>query len=375
VLSLPLVLHEAERHSVDEIVIEAGHPVTFHGEQGALVLGDDLVEASISDALSLVLAPEQQAELAVAGVVDFYVEGYAEWSFIAESGSDGVMVRGRLRNGATPDAVGVPLDLPPLEPFMPDGEHPHAPVAALRQTHARSTRWDVNVAGYVLEPVPPSHTGALEDDTLPPRQGTGRHDTGNELPPRLGGSALDEEAVDFALVGRPPPTAELPLAQDDALSDVHPERAPTLPRLAAARPTMPSDDTLAMHVDALAPGTVVYLAGIGVGERLLHDLPEGFELIDLDSWDVVTTRPFEEMPVPSHGYLVRLEDPSRCLAWLLRRLEEGARIVVETRARTGAGARRAFLGTEATSHVTQWLDAHPQLWLRTDGHTWLLERL
>lgn len=366
-LSLPLVLHEAERHSVDEIVIEAGHPVTFHGEQGALVLGEDLAEASISDALSLVLAPEQQAELAVAGVVDFYVEGYAEWSFVAESGTDGVVVRGRLRNGATPDAVGVPLDLPPLEPFMPDGELPHAPVAALRQTHARSTRWDVNVPGSVLEPVPPTNTGALEDTTLPPRHGLGRHDTEHELPPRLGGSALDDDGVDFALVGRTPPTAEHP--------DVHPDRAATLPRIAAARPTMSGDDTLGMHLEALAPGTVVYLSGIGMGERFLQSLPEGFELIDLDSWDVVTTRPFEEMPGPSHGYLVRLEDPSRCLAWLLRRLEEGARVVVETRARTGAGARRAFLGIEATSHVAQWLDAHPQLWLRADGHTWVLERL
>lgn len=374
-LSLPLVLHEAERHSVDEIVIEAGHPVTFHGEQGALVLGDDLAESSISDALSLVLAPEQQAELAVAGVVDFYVEGYAEWSFVAESGSDGVVVRGRLRDGATPDAVGVPLDLPPLEPFMPDGEIPHAPVAAPRQTQARATRWDVNLAGSVFEPMPPSHTGALEDDTLPPRHSLGRHDTSNELPPRLAASALDDDGIDFALVGRTPPTTELPDARADTRADVHPERAATLPRIAAARPTMPGDDPLGMHVEALAAGTVLYLRGIGMGERLLQSLPEGFERIDLDSWDVVTTRPFEEMPGPTHGYLVRLEDPSRVLAWLLRRLEEGARVVVETRSRTGAGARRTFLGTEATPHVTQWLDAHPQLWLHTDGHTWTLERL
>ena len=368
VLSLPLVVHEAERHSVDEIVIEPGHPVTFHGEQGALVLGGTLDDASISDALALVLAPEQQAELAVAGVVEFYVEGYAEWSLLAESGADGVIVRGRLRRGATPDAIGVPLELPPLEPFEPDSisDAPQAPLSALRQTHVRTTRWDVNVAGSVLEPMPPTGSGALEDPTLPPRHGLGHHDTEHELPPRLGGSPLDD-GVDFALVGHTPLIGELVQS--------HPEHAATLPRLVATGPTMRGDDTLAMHVDALAPGTVVFLAGVGIGERLLEHLAEGFELVDLDNWDVATTRPFEELPSPGRGYLVRLEDPSRCLAWLLRRLEEGARVVVETRSRTAAGARRSLLGIEATAHVAGWLDAHPQLWLHADGRTWVLDRL
>lgn len=363
VLSLPLVLHEAERHSVDEIVIEAEQPVTFHGEQGALVLGDDLAEAAISDALSLLLTPEQQAELAVAGLVEFHVEGYPEWSLLAESGSDGVVVRGRIRDATTPD--GVPLDLPPLEPFEPDGgELPHAPIAALRQTHARVTRWDVNVAGSVFEPMPPTGSGALEDTSLPPRSSSGRHDTDYDLPPRPGGSPLDEDdGIDFALVGRAPPTSEVP--------DL--ERAATMPRLVVTRPTMPGDDTLAMHIDALEPGTVVYLAGIGMGERLLQHLEEGFEVIDIDSWDVATTRPFEEMPTTGRGYLVRLEDPSRCLAWLLRRLEEGARIVVETRSRTAAGARRALLGVEATPHASAWLDAHRQRWLHADGRVWVLD--
>jgi hypothetical protein len=365
VLSLPLVLHEAERHSVDEIIIEPGQPVTFHGEQGALVLGDDLAEASISDALSLLLAPEQQAELAVTGLVEFHVEGYPDWSLLAESGSDGVVIRGRIRNEVTPD--GVPLDLPPLEPFEPDGgELPHAPISALRQTHARVTRWDVNVAGSVYEPMPPTGSGALEDTSLPPRRAPGRHDTDYDLPPRPSGSPLDDdEGIDFALVGRAPPTGEVP----------DPEHAATMPRLVATRPTMRGGDTLAMHIDALEPGTVVYLAGIGVGERLLRHLDDGFEIVDIDSWDVVTTRPFEEMPTPGHGYLVRLEDPSRCLAWLLRRLEEGARVVVESRSRTAAGARRSLLGVEATPHVSEWLDAHRQLWLRADGRAWVLERM
>jgi hypothetical protein len=50
-------------------------------------------------------------------------------------------------------------------------------------------------------------------------------------------------------------------------------------------------------------------------------------------------------------------------------------VVVETRSRTAMGARRALLGAEATAHAIEWLDAHPQLWLSSDGRTWHLERL
>lgn len=365
VLSLPLVLHEAERHSVDEIVIEPGHPVTFHGEQGVLVLGDGLTEAVISDMLSTSLAPEQQAELAVAGVVEFYVEGYAEWSFVAESAIDGIVVRGRLRTGTPADAVGVPLALPPLDPFEPEAsaDVPTAPPSALRQTSARATRWDVNLAGSVLETLPSTHSGSLEDPSLPPRE---RHD-GSGAAQRVPSALLEDDDIDFALVGRTPLTGEVPSPEPEPASS----RSPAI----GGHPTMRSDDTLAMHVDALGLGTVAYVAGVGVGERLLQHLDEGFEIIDIDTWDDVTTRPLEELPTAGRGYLVRLEDPSRCLAWLLRRLEEGARIVVETRARTAAGARRSLLGVEASPLVAAWLDAHPQLWLHTDGRAWSMARL
>ncbi len=367
VLSLPLVLHEAERHSVDEIVIEPGQPVTFHGEQGALVLGDSLREAEISDALSQLLEPEQQAELAVAGLVAFFVEGHDAWSLVAESAADGIVIRGRVRRHSPSDSMGMPLELPPFERFESDAaEIPQAPVSALRQSHARATRWDVAVAGSVLEPIPAAGSGALVDETL---SGVGNDPRGAE-PARApasarGPAAPHPDSIDFALVG-PPGSAEMPAA---AVEHVEPR----MPRQVATRPTMRGDDTLAMHIDRLEAGTVVFLAGIGVGERLLQHLEDGFEVVDLDNWDVVTTRPFEEMAATGAGYLVRLEDPSRCLAWLLRRLEEGARVVVETRSRSGAGARRVLLGAEATPHVVEWLDAHVQLWLHAERGTWVIE--
>jgi hypothetical protein len=361
VLSLPQVLHEAERHAVDEIVIAPGRPVTLHGDEGELVLGDEIREVTISDALLVMLAPEQQAELAVAGIVEFRVEGHPEWSLVAESGADGVLIRGRTRDAGALEPVGAPLDLPPLVPFDPDGVVASPALGAgPRRPHVRSTRWDVDVAGSMLEPV--SGSARAEGS----RHATGRYDLEHQLPPRVPSSPLDE-SIDFALVGRMPPTRELP--------DLRAERAPTMPRLPASHDDPWGHDALAVHAKALAPGTVAYVAGIGVGERLLRPLEDGFEVIDLDTWDDALSRPYEDLPTPGRAYLVRLEDPSRCLAWLLRRLEEGARVVVETRARTAMGARRALLGVEATPHVVQWLDAHPQLWLHAEGRTWHLERL
>ena len=351
---------------MDEVVIQPGHPVSFHGEQGALVLGDDLDESMISDALSVVLAPEQQAELAVAGVVAFHVEGHAEWSMVAENAVDGVIIRGRMRDGA-PERVGMPLDLPPLRRFDPEHgmDIPHSAESALQHNPStRATRWDMGVAGAVLDEMPSG--GSLEDPTLPANRPTHRLSAIEEPRPQPA-QPLEDAAIDFALVGRHPVTAQLP--------GIDPGDSGTMPRsVSGTRPTMRGDDTLALHVDALESGTIAYLAGTGVGERLLQHLDEGYEVIDIHTWDEVTSRPFEEMPA-GRGYLVRLEDPSRCLAWLLRRLEEGARIVVETRARTASGARRMLLGVEATPHVVMWLDAHPQLWLHADGRTWMLERM
>ncbi len=383
VLSLPQVLYEAQRHSVDEIAIERAEPVTFHGEQGALILGDPLSDSDISDALSQVLAPEQQAELAVAGKVEFFVEGYSQWTLVAETAEDGVVIRGRIRDGQPAREVGVPLDLPPLQPFEPDAnaDIPQSEGSVLQQSGNRSTRWDVGLASSMLE------SGASPSPAEP------------EPEPTPSPVFDDEDGADFALVGRTGPTGDMPSAEPELPPSetgptghiprmvagttgghepaVDPAIDTTLPQVQASRgtrPTMHGGDTLAAHVDALESGGVVYLAGRGVGERLLEHLDEGYETIDDDSWATVTTLPIEELPV-GRGYLVRMEDPSRCVSWLLRRLEEGARVVVEGRAQSAAGARRVLLGAEATPHLVDWLDVHSQQWLHLDGAVWRLDPL
>ncbi|PRQ07434.1 hypothetical protein [Enhygromyxa salina] len=66
---------------------------------------------------------------------------------------------------------------------------------------------------------------------------------------------------------------------------------------------------------------------------------------------------------PGAIVIVRCEDPSRLLGWILRRLEEGYRVFVETRARTPEGARRVLLGVAASERAERWLDSQLTLTL------------
>lgn len=379
-LSLPQVLHEAQRHAVVEIAIEPGEPVTFHGEQGVLVLGEALGEGEISEALSQVLAPEQQADLAVASVVEFHVPGFAEWTFVAETSTDGVVIRGRIREGDTPQEYGAPLDLPPLEPFEYErsSEIPRSS-SVLRQAGPGETRWDVGAvtgdeAAVVTSEVERVPTGSLEDPTLASTMAQ-VHRVEPEveadelsLPP-LGQSADAEDngVIDFALVGRTAPTTDVPSVLDD--------NETTAPRI-TPEPEEPSeprgDGTLSLHVVALNAGTVVHLQGMGAGTRLLKRYSGSHTVIEGENLDEVLGRPLEEIPL-GEAYLVRLEDPGACLPWLLRRLEEGSCVIVETRARTLAGARRCLLGAAPSLHVARWLDAHKHVWIYADGRAWVLE--
>jgi hypothetical protein len=70
--------------------------------------------------------------------------------------------------------------------------------------------------------------------------------------------------------------------------------------------------------------------------------------------------------------IVRAEDPSPWLAWLLRRVEEGRRVIVETDALTPAGARRILLGVGATPRAELWLDAVRVLSATVSEDRWIL---
>jgi len=84
---------------------------------------------------------------------------------------------------------------------------------------------------------------------------------------------------------------------------------------------------------------------LGIQCMLIQDPDEPRRL-----WKLIRQLP------PESALILDCDDPSRFLALLLRRLEEGHRVVISTQARTIEGARRILLGVDATTRAEAWLN-------------------
>ncbi|MFV8755939.1 hypothetical protein ACNOYE_35760 [Nannocystaceae bacterium ST9] len=109
----------------------------------------------------------------------------------------------------------------------------------------------------------------------------------------------------------------------------------------------------------IAEGTLVYLLENGLAEQLANALQAPTAVLDDEVdpnklWSRVRTL------APGSILIIKREDPSALLGWILRRLEEGYRVFLDTRARTPEGARRILLGTAASERAEAWLAAQPQ---------------
>ena len=95
--SLPQVLHDASIRGATEVTLESDQHPMVRTDAGSVTVGDPLSESELFDALSLVLGPDQQAELALGNAVSFGIDvGGQHWGLIAEPAADGVIVRGRV---------------------------------------------------------------------------------------------------------------------------------------------------------------------------------------------------------------------------------------------------------------------------------------
>jgi hypothetical protein len=376
--SLPKVLHEAASRSASEIIIESGHPPLIRTSAGAMSVGEAVTQSDLFDALAQVLAPEQQAELAVGNVVEFNMDVESgRWTMITEPSGDGIIVRGRLRGGPASVEMGRPLDLPALEPVEPErtDRAPRAPNPMFRRT-SRRTRADLGVGAAVAEePREPDPT-ERETQTTPAPDSI-RFD---ERP-----TPLTDVEPDFELRT---PTGEQPANLVDAhepepgfeahaepVTDVvAPLRDVPAPRRVAPPEIKPANaaEAFELYGRSIQPGTLCIVQGEGNGEELAQYLDGGLFIVIDDPNPDGDLRLAADSPLGS-TFVVRVEDPSACLGWMLRRLEEGARVVLETRARSLAGARRILLGVGAGPRAEDWLDAHAVCWLADGGDGWTLQ--
>ena len=162
--SLPQVLHDASIRGATEVTLESDQHPMVRTDAGSVTVGDPLSESEHFDALSLVLGPDQQAELALGNAVSFGIDvGGQHWGLIAEPAADGVIVRGRVGSSGSNGAGdgrehSRKLDLPKLDAVEPDRQEvPSTGKSILRPTKRR-TQWDIGVpeAGPTSAAPPPS---------------------------------------------------------------------------------------------------------------------------------------------------------------------------------------------------------------------------
>ena len=358
--SLPQVLHEASIRGATEVTLESDQHPMVKTDAGSVTVGDPLSESELFDALALVLGPDQQAELALGNVVSFGLDvGGQQWGLVAEPAPDGVVVRGRAGNGGASGGEGGEdpfssgrVDLPKLDNLEPDRQTvPSTGKSILRPTKRR-TQWDIGVPeAPVPMPAVPSP---------PPSK------------PSWSKHLSDDAASDFEIRT---PTGEAPAnlvdAHDDLVGDES-DLPEIVPPPVASTPTLGAAEVRTALEDfavAIGPGTLCIVQGEGGAEALAMSIEGGdFALID-DPTPGGVLRAAAELDVGAR-FAVRLEDPSEVLGWILRRLEEGARVVVQSRARTGPGARRTLLGTHASDRAEQWLAVHPMIWFAEEDGGW-----
>lgn len=108
-------------------------------------------------------------------------------------------------------------------------------------------------------------------------------------------------------------------------------------------------------LSALTPGTLCFLLrGLRGARPFLTTL--GLPVLWLGEDDTPREMSERVLEVEDDAIIVvTVDDPSPWLPWILRRLEEGRRVLIETGARTPAGARRVLLGVTATPRAEGWL--------------------
>lgn len=358
---LSTLLHQASARHPAEVVIETDQPVRMHLADGTQTqLAGPIGGTAISDELSDLLSTEQQVDLALGEQVKFdLVVGPYTWQLIGETASEVISVRARPTGELldASDSVQIPIE-PDDEPQVELAEPQDVPrlrralasgpseididinfddEAALAQEDARPA---AGLRLAALKSVPPDS----KPQPMWPRRQAGAQSQGKAGAPtwaREGRRGRAQPVVAAA-------TQQMPL-----------------------RPA-PRREDLAEVVGAFGPGSLVFLLrSAGQGEQLTAaiELPT---LIfgDADRPEQASARIGELGP--AGVLLLRVEDPSLWLGWLLRRIEEGHRVLLETDARTPAGARRILLGVGGSSRAEQWLDAVPVHCATIEDGRWLL---
>lgn len=312
---LSSLLAEAADSRPSEVVVETDQALRLVHGQGESSVGEALTGGFVHDALAEVLSSEQQADLALGEPVKFdMVVGEVTWHLVGETALETTTVRAR------PDADGFEFgDSVPIALDIEDFET-HFDIPRLPRRHPSGPS-DIDIEIQV------------DDDPLEERAGVrlaALRPMPIEAEPRIGWPR-QVGSTGFS-------RAESPRRRAPANTGV---------RDASRREDL---DTMAL---AIPIGTLAFLHR-AQGEALARGL--GWPLRVIGEGDT-PDRVYAECAALPEGaaLIVALEDPSPWLPWLLRRVEEGRRVLVETLAISPGGARRILLGATAIDRTESWL--------------------
>ena len=365
---LSTLLHEASARRPAEVVIETDRPVRMRLADGSSAeLAAAIQGTAISDELSDLLSTEQQVDLALGEPVKFdLVVGLYTWHLVGETAQEVVSVRacptGELLDAS--DSVQIPIE--PDDIDMVDMSEPGAraePQDIPRIRRAASSgpsEIDIDInfdddAAAQTEERPPA---GLRLAALKPVPADSKPQP--MWPRQLGGPNWSRE-------GRRGRAATQPAAAATSSTVGPASRTRQLP----LRPS-PRREDMAELLAAFEPGCLaLLLRASGHADELVAALDlASLTLVDGDTPAQATTRLAQLGP--GGALIVRAEDPSQWLAWLLRRVEEGRRVIIETDALTPAGARRILLGIAAPPRAELWLDAVRVLSATVEDGRWTL---
>jgi len=364
---LSTLLHQASARHPAEVVIETDQPVRMHLSDGTQTqLTGPIGGTAISDELSDLLSTEQQVDLALGEQVKFdLVVGPYTWQLVGETAREVISVRARptgemldasdsMQIPIEPDDVDMvdmvdmvetagPQDVPRLRRALASGPSEididinFDDEAALAQEDPRPA---AGLRLAALKSVPPDS----KPQPVWPRRQAAAQAQGKPGAPTWAREGRRGRAQPVAAAA----TQQIPL-----------------------RPA-PRREDLAEIAGAFGPGSLVLLLrASGQGEQLTATIELPTLIFGEGDRPEQASARIGELG-PAGVLLLRVEDPSLWLGWLLRRVEEGHRVVVETDARTPAGARRILLGVGGSSRAEQWLDAVPVLCATVEDGRWLL---
>ena len=363
---LSTLLHEASARHPAEVVIETDQPVRMHLSDGTQTqLAGAIGGTAISDELSDLLSTEQQVDLALGEQVKFdLVVGPYTWQLVGETAREVISVRARPTGELldASDSMQIPIEPDDADPIEPQD------VPRLRRALASGPseididiNFDDEAALAQDDPRPAAglRLAALKSvpaDSKPqpmwPRRQAAPQAQGKPGAPTWAREGRRGRAQPVGFPGSSGPVA-------------------TATQQMPLRPA-PRREHLAEILGAFGPGTLMLLLRApGQGEQLTAAIELPIVILgDGDRPEQASAR-ITELGLTG-VLLLRVEDPSRWLGWLLRRIEEGHRVLVETDARTPAGARRILLGVDGSPRAEQWLDSGPVLSATVEDGRWLL---